>query len=146
MVKFVKFFFIVFLLVFGGCSLKVGGDGCRTLNGSYSGDDVVVMNFFYLDTCPHCHEQMEFHETLLEKYPYLRIEMHELSGSNAREIYLNFAERFDELDSIRIATPATVIGDEVLVGFDSPEGIGKVIEDMIEEEHEKRILECESNE
>ena len=101
------------------------------------GDDVIEMHFFHLTTCPHCVEQIKFHKTLLEEYPNVKIIEHDLSLSENQKTYEEMIKNFPEIDSARVATPTSIIGDRINVGFGTPETSGKVLEEMVEEVQKK---------
>jgi len=109
------------------------------------GDDVIEMNFFHLSTCPHCIEQKKFHKTLMKLYPELKINSYELTESGSKEKFEELSTAFDNLDFNKISTPTTIIGDEINVGFGTPETTGQKLIEMIEKEKE-RIEENWNNE
>lgn len=106
------------------------------------GDDVIEMHYFYLSTCPHCHEQEKFHPTLLSKYPNLRINEYEMTKSGSLEKYQEMAQNYAELDSNSFpGTPLTIIGSRVNIGFGSAETTGQTLLDMVEEEQQRIMSE-----
>ncbi|MFW5887841.1 MAG: hypothetical protein ACOCUH_03480 [Bacteriovoracia bacterium] len=89
--------------------------------------DLPEINFFYSDTCPHCADQIEFHEELLEKYPNLIINSYRTRDRETGPILRDFAERYDAQQYTSIV-PLTFIGESYIVGFKSAETTGKDIE------------------
>lgn len=80
--------------------------------------------FFYLPSCPHCHEQMEFHSTLEQEFPDVQITSYDVStpsGRNAYQLYVGGDVR----------TPVTVIGNSTIVGFDSAQTTGEQIREAL---------------
>lgn len=104
------------------------------LENKVYGDDVVVMTYFHLSTCPHCHRQAAYHKVLLDKYPQLKIESYELSSQSSQQKFLEVAQEFIELDQNRPSTPTTIIGNRVNVGYGTDQTTGLLLEEMIEEE------------
>ncbi len=87
--------------------------------------------FFYSETCSHCKAEQGFLSKMEAKYP--GIEVHRLSVSNAENVAL--MAHMARVRGVEIAgTPATFIGESVIVGYDNEENAGKKIEKMIEEE------------
>lgn len=102
------------------------------------GDDVVEMHYFYLSTCPHCHEQEKFHKTFLEQYPMVRIHEYEMTKPESMQKYIEMAKDYEGLDPNRFpGTPLTIIGDEFNIGFGSPETTGEKLNQMVENQLEK---------
>ena len=97
----------------------------------------IVMNYFYLKTCPHCIKQAEFHKKLLEKYPNLKIVKYELTQKSSKE---KLFELFKELNQSteNVFTPTTIIGEQINIGFESEEKTGKKLIQMIENEISKQ--------
>ncbi len=98
------------------------------------GDDVIDMYYFHLSTCPHCHKQNKFHETLKEMYPQLRINEFELTKSGSKEKILEMAKDYPQINVDRISTPTSIIGEEVNTGYGSDETTGQKLIEMIEKE------------
>lgn len=75
-------------------------------------DTLLTVSFFYSDTCPHCHKQMELMRPLADNNPELRINFHEVSRDNAVwKAYL--AEQGISSGSV----PRTQIGDISFIGY-----------------------------
>ena len=97
----------------------------------------IIMNFFYLETCPHCHRQMEFHKELEELYPQLNIQKYELTKKESTEKFNQIIEslKISEEDKKSLgAVPFTVIGEEYNLGFGTDDTTGKKLIAMIEKE------------
>jgi len=93
----------------------------------------VVVHYFYLDTCPHCKEQEEYHKILLTKYSNLKIIEYEMTKPSSQKKYVELGDKVG-LDTSKIATPTTIIGNQYNVGFLNEAITGKKLESMIEEE------------
>lgn len=84
---------------------------------------------FHSDTCPHCKEELEFLAEIEKEYP--NIELHEFSLSgNIKNQSLFY--RVVERENLSGGVPTAIIADEVIVGFDNENGIGKKIIQLIE--------------
>lgn len=90
----------------------------------------VVIYFFYGYSCPHCAVEEPFLKSLEEKYPGLEVKYLEVyKDENNQRLFLDMAEAYKVTAN---AVPATFIGNEQpIYGFDSAEGMGKKIEEMI---------------
>ncbi len=85
--------------------------------------------FFYGDGCPHCAKEEPFLESLEAKYPTLEVEKYEVwyNQDNA-DLMINLSKACSvDLGGV----PATFIGDDVVIGFDSEDRRGKLIEEKI---------------
>lgn len=89
--------------------------------------DLPEINFFYSQTCPHCAEQKEFHEYLLEKYPNLIINSYDIASFKTAPILKNFAEKYGAEKYLGLV-PLTFIGESFFLGFDTAETTGAQIE------------------
>jgi len=125
---------VVFVIV--AFAMVVGSNGENSESLVY-GDDVVEMYYFYLTTCPHCHEQAKFHDTLTELYPNLRIHKFEMTSSKSVEEYERLATEIGGVEVERWGTPTTFIGERSNVGFGTPETTGQTLIEMIDEEIER---------
>lgn len=76
-------------------------------------------HFFYLSTCPHCHEQMEKLHPVLEKEYGLKIAYHEVGSQEGRELFGQVC------DSRGLAgyVPTTLVGNRTFAGYS--ESIGR---------------------
>jgi hypothetical protein len=97
-------------------------------NVSAQVDDLPEINFFFSETCPHCADQKEFHKDLLEKYPDLVINSYNMADSETANILDEFAEQYDLPRNFKGVVPLTFIGQSYIVGFNTPEKIGRSIE------------------
>lgn len=84
---------------------------------------------FHSETCPHCRAEIEFLESIQDKYPTLVVEKFEVTTSRENaELFFNLSKACGVAVS---GVPATFIGDDTIIGFDVPERKGKEIEDKI---------------
>lgn len=72
----------------------------------------VDIYFFYSETCPHCHKQMELMKPLSENNPELKIHFHETSRD--AEIWQKFMK---DHDIIAGSVPRTQIGETAFIGY-----------------------------
>jgi len=89
--------------------------------------DLPEINFFFSETCPHCADQKEFHEDLLDKYPNLIINSYNIGKRETSPILKDFAERFGAQKYTGLV-PLTFIGQSYVVGFNTSETTGLDIE------------------
>ena len=76
------------------------------------------IHFFYLPTCPHCHEQMEKLNPVLEQKYGVNISKHDTSQGEGKVLFDRMvAERgWDAL------VPTTLVGDKKFVGYNEEIG------------------------
>jgi len=79
------------------------------------GNGNVSVHYFYLPTCPHCHEQLPIINELQADYPNVTFVYHDVSR---QEELLFFMEMANErgLNTQMLGTPTTIIGDKAYVG------------------------------
>lgn len=92
--------------------LAPGGDSINLDSENPYNDDVVVY-WFWSETCPICHEQMDFIEGLDDKE---NVSVVELEVSDNMEVYNEMLDTYEVESS---GTPMTVVDDSVIIG-DSP--------------------------
>jgi len=83
----------------------------------------VRLYMFHLDTCSRCHDEHEFLEKVAKKLPHLEVVEFEVSQKNFqnRSFFSNVIQHY-ELEGGGV--PVTVIGDQLIVGFDDEKGKG----------------------
>ncbi|MDD5710718.1 MAG: thioredoxin family protein [Candidatus Colwellbacteria bacterium] len=91
-----------------------------------------VINFFYSETCPHCHEESLFLDELEELYgERLIINRYSINKLGTADILKNLAEQYGAEDVFG-RVPITFVGKNYYVGFDSAEGTGQKITASVE--------------
>lgn len=86
--------------------------------------------FVYSTTCPHCHQESDFLDSLQKRYPDLTIHRFDVQQPQTKSQVQEFANRFN----IRIQTvPFTVIADQYFFGFN--QSTGQQIEKIIQNNH-----------
>ena len=76
------------------------------------GKNEVVLYLYYSSTCPHCHDFIEWLDSVKDKYPYLKVIKKEASENMAE--YEKVVTRMDIND---YHVPLTIIGDTYYIGF-----------------------------
>ncbi|MCX8197935.1 MAG: hypothetical protein N3F07_01940 [Candidatus Micrarchaeota archaeon] len=88
------------------------------------------VDFFFLPTCPHCAEQKVLNQKLMQEFPQVKWNYIDASvPENAALMARMMAER--GRGGERLGVPATFIGNEVIVGYESEETTGKEIREAI---------------
>jgi glutaredoxin-related protein len=99
-------------------------------NIAFSKEELEI-NFFYGETCPHCAAEQKFLDGIEKKYPEIKINRRLTSDPKNQEILKELCKECDVEHYIGLV-PLTFIGKEPFLGFDTPESIGKDIEESIQ--------------
>ncbi|MFH1285080.1 MAG: hypothetical protein ABIH99_00690 [Candidatus Micrarchaeota archaeon] len=89
----------------------------QTMNGTTN----VTMQFFYLPTCPHCHEQMSFNARMVQEYG-INVVSYDISTETGRSNYSDVIAKHhleNEIPAGKAVVPLTIIGNNSFIGFDS---------------------------
>ncbi len=78
------------------------------------GKNKVTLTLFYSSTCNHCHEEIEWLDSIASSYPYLTINKYEASENI--DFYTLTKEKM-KIDSEYV--PLTIIGNEYRIGYSS---------------------------
>ena len=78
-------------------------------------EEKVKLYLFYGDGCPHCADEKEFLDSIEDKYPNLEIIKNEVWYNDENSLLLDKLEK--ELKITRSGVPTTIIGEEVIVGY-----------------------------
>lgn len=78
-------------------------------------EEKVKLYLFYGDGCPHCADEKEFLDSIDDKYPNLEIIKNEVWYNDENSLLLDKLEK--ELKITRSGVPTTIIGEEVIVGY-----------------------------
>lgn len=142
--KFFKYFLfgVVALIVIGAIYL---GNNSNSKEIIIVNEGDVIMHYFHMDGCAHCKDQEEFHSVLIEKFPNLKIIEYEISKSDSRQKYIELTKNISGFDNSRIATPTTIIGNQINVGYSGESLTGQKLINMIEAEIEKNKQNMEEN-
>lgn len=93
----------------------------------------VKLHYFYNELCPFCREAEKFLDVLEERYPEIKINRYLAANPQNREILEELAKKTGAERYIGLV-PMTFIEERFFLGFDSPEGIGKEIENFVQEQ------------
>jgi thiol-disulfide isomerase/thioredoxin len=86
---------------------------------------------FWSETCPHCRDEIEFLKRLEADKPRLRV--HYLEVSNDRASQRAFAAVVERIGLQEPAVPLTVIGEAVMVGYESDTTSGAALARRVDE-------------
>lgn len=78
-------------------------------------EEKVTLHLFYSESCPHCAKEKEFLNTIKDDYPYLNIEMYEVSKNAENDAILTKVKK--ALDTENPYVPYTVIGSIGMTGY-----------------------------
>jgi glutaredoxin-related protein len=119
------------LFLIFGIFTNVYAQDCPDCDEPLSSDKLLEVNFFYSETCLHCADEQKFLDKIEEKYPEVKINRHPISQTHCQEVLIDLCKKYD-LEKYIGLVPLTFVGEEFFLGFDSPEGIGKQIEESIQ--------------
>lgn len=68
--------------------------------------------FFYSDTCPHCHDALDY---INQKYPDLQLTMVNVANQGGYDLFTRCAAKFKL--GRRIGTPLFCMGDNYIMGW-----------------------------
>ena len=86
--------------------------------------------FFYSPTCPHCRAEEPFLDSLEKKYPQLDVQRYIASDHKNQELLYQLLVERKAMEYFG-SVPVTFIGEELFLGFDNADGIGKKMENSI---------------
>lgn len=111
---------------------------------AFAADDAAEADIilFWSESCPYCRAELEFLEELQVRYPQVRIEAYEVSQSEENQILL--LETLDRLGEELRGVPVTVLGDQVIVGFNE-EQVGAFLEEYAAAIAANRPIEVEDD-
>lgn len=89
----------------------------------------VRLYFFHTSSCPHCQKEAEFLDKIKDNYSNLEIHSFLLDEKKNVPIFKKVVDKFDLSGGV----PVTVIGEEVMVGYNNEMGVGRKIKQRIEE-------------
>ena len=106
-----------------------------------------VLEFYYGEECPHCHEEMKFLDKLEKKFPDLEIQKYEIWHDKTNREKLE--KKLKSLNYKFRGVPINIINDTVIDGFDSVKTTGKEIQKCIIKnffpEQSSEIINCEKD-
>lgn len=109
---------------------------------AFADQDIIIIDFFYSATCPHCKKEKELFEDLKTRFSNFELREYEVMGSEENQQLLkDFYENYSVPQSEQGLVPATFIGDEYFVGFNDQ--VARSIEgllDINQEVSEEKII------
>lgn len=111
---------------------------------STASDVSLVINFFYLDDCPHCHEEQGFLDEMAQRYPQLVINRYNYNDSASQDVLLDLARKMGVERSLGVV-PLTFVGNDFFRGFDFNGEIGAEIEQSIQDHLNNKISDGKIN-
>jgi len=133
MKKLAIIFLIVVISWFGFIFL---GNFLSAENGNLSAEteseDLIEINFFRSNTCPHCNHEEEFLEELEGKYQ-IKVNRFLVSEKDNAQLLLRLYNEYEVSSELRGYIPATFVGERYFIGYDTPEKMGWKIEHYIQE-------------
>ena len=112
---------------------SVSGFAYSQSAGNLQSGKNVELNFFWSHRCPHCLEAQPFVKHLSGKYPWLTVKSYDLVDNPDNALrYITMAEALHRTAN---AVPAFMFCGQMLVGYDSPAGIGRELEQQLKACH-----------
>lgn len=92
-----------------------------------------VLYVFYSPTCPHCHKEQKFLDTLEKKYPELEVRRYNVDDRENVSLMMEVAAGYEGATRALGNVPLTFIGPEYFVGYGSDDTTGAEIEAVVRE-------------
>ena len=132
------FIVIIAILLLTGCNNSKNDTDSSTNSNSDEivdkevGTHQVTLYLFYSSTCPHCHAEIEWLETIKDKYLYLTIVKYEASKNF--DLYEKVVNGMN-IDDYHV--PLTIIGTDYYIGYNEykNDDFIKLIKDYSKIEH-----------
>ena len=116
---------IIILIILGGLSYFFIEEP------SVTQETGLVVNFFYLPTCPHCADQKPIIEELKQELTGINFYSYDASSTEGSQLFYQLSAEAG-LDTSKLAVPTIFVGKHPLVGVHSKEQIKKAIEECKE--------------
>jgi len=88
-------------------------------------------NFFYSETCPHCKAESAFLDKIAPNYPDVKINRYLITDASHGQLLIDSLKKHNAEKYLGLV-PITFVGEEMILGFDNENAIGKKIEDSIQ--------------
>ncbi len=113
--------FLIILLILTGLTASLSASAAK---------QQVDLDFFWSLTCPHCQEARPFVEDLAKEFDWLHVHSYEVTQhpDNAKR----YVETAKALGANADSVPAFVLCDHLYIGFDRPDGVGKLLHQAIQ--------------
>jgi len=89
----------------------------------------VDLYFFWSESCPHCQQARPLVQRLSEQHPWLRLHSREVSKNLDNALF--YEKKAAELGETARSVPAFIFCDQMIVGFDHAEGIGRQLQQAL---------------
>jgi len=106
---------LLLLVIFAGLYSFVAMDVTAPIR-PYNAQNATSVDFFYLSTCPHCRQQVDTNNRLAAEFTQVQWNYHDMSSQAVQDLSAQMMEARN-VTPIK-ATPITIIGQRVFVGFD----------------------------
>lgn len=110
---FIIFVIAIFLFVFSNKEIENEDNGKETTN------QTVQIDLFYLPTCPHCHDEIDFLNEIKTEYPQLKVNLYSAAESKNAELLANKYREYDVPENVWGRVPVTFFERGIyIVGFE----------------------------
>lgn len=114
------FLFLITILLITGCSTDVNNEkndpGVEPTKPATKkervGNNDVIVNLFYWNSCSHCHEEIEWLKYIDEKYENVSVNYYEITEYNDLDQKVRNALSIEST-----SVPLTIIGTDYYIGF-----------------------------
>jgi len=104
-------------------------------------NDKINIYLFYSETCPHCHEEIEYFKILETKYKNkINIYKYEVTKNQTNNILMKTTKSLYNLDALGV--PFTTIGEEYIYGFsdNTKDDIETIIDNYLNETKKEKVF------
>ena len=145
-----KILIAIFLIALSFFFIFSNNDSKNKENENETTPQTVEIDLFYLTTCPHCHSEMEFLDTIKDKYPQLKVNKYALEERENLELMSEKYKEYDIPKNVWGLVPITLFEDKIyIIGFEdniTDVQIEKNIQQMIEKRKDIDINPIQDNE
>lgn len=116
-------------------------DVAASITGEKIEEDKINLYLFYSESCPHCHEEMKYLNTIKDKYKdVLNIYTYEVTKNKDNNKLLTTTKALFEVTQPYV--PFTVIGKDYIVGFSetTKNDIENIIDNYLKEEQNEKTF------
>ncbi|HDO7810315.1 TPA: hypothetical protein P5J96_000816 [Legionella pneumophila] len=96
------------------------------------------MHFFYTPSCPYCAKQKLFNKRLLKNYK-VKIVSHDITDPIEKKLFIFIAKQHG-ITQHNLGVPLTIVNGKAIIGFESQESSGRLIEQALEQGDNKQPL------
>ncbi|MCZ4698769.1 hypothetical protein O6D11_12480 [Legionella pneumophila] len=91
----------------------------------------IEMHFFYTPNCPYCAKQKLFNKRLLKNYK-VKIVSHDITDPIEKKLFI-FTAKQHGIAQHNLGVPLTIVNGKTIIGFESQESTGRLIEQALEQ-------------